>query len=137
MKKVKGMPITGATPQYSKKKPFVPDAKDTSADAQTMIAEAPTPFKNRNTLPNIPSASGASGNVSTMLSRNTPKIASGLQHSSPGAKALPQGGPVGQATMPNQSAQIGGRMGFPPPRRKAGVNGQGFPSKRNARFYGE
>ncbi len=137
MKKVKGMPITGATPQYSKKKPFVPDAKDTSADAQTMIAEAPTPFKNRNTTPNIPKATGASGNVSTMLSRNTPKIASGLQHSNPGARANPSGDAVGYSKLPNQSAQIGGRMGFPPLRRKAGVNGQGYPSKRNARFYGE
>jgi hypothetical protein len=133
MKKVKGMPITGATPQYSKKKPFVPDAKDTSADAQTMIQEAPTPFKNRNTTPNIPAATGASGNVSTM----EPRIASGLQHSSPGVKALPEGGAIGQNKMPNQSPQIGGRMGFPPPRRKAGMNGQGFPSKRNAKFYGE
>lgn len=133
MKKIKGMPITGAQPQYSKKKPFVPDAKETSADEQTMIAEAPTPFKNRNTTPNIPAGAGASGGVSTLGT----KIASGLQHSNPGARALPDGGPIGQTKMPNQSAQIGGRMGFPPPRRKAGVNGQGFPSKRNARFYGE
>ena len=133
MKKVKGMPITGARPEVSKKRPFVPDAKDTSADAQTMIAEAPAPFKNRNTAAQIPTGAGASGGVSTTL----PRIASGLQHSNPGAKALPQGGPVGQTKMPNQSAQIGGRMGFPPPRRKAGNNASGYPSKRNARFYGE
>ena len=127
------MPITGAQPQYSKKKPFVPDAKDTSADEQTMIAEAPAPFKNRNTVPNIPAPGASSGGLSTL----EPKIASGLRHSNPGARSLPNGGPIGQRKMPNQSGQIGGRMGFPPPRRKAGVNGQGFPSKRNARFYGE
>ena len=39
MKKVKGMPITGARPEGSMKRPFVPDAKETSADEQTMIAE--------------------------------------------------------------------------------------------------
>lgn len=133
MKKVKGMPITGAQPEYSKKRPFVPNAKDTSSDEQTMIGEAPAPFKNRQTAPNIPTGTGASGGVSTL----EPKIASGLQHSSPGVKALPDRGPIGQTKPINQSGQIGGQMGFPPPKRRAGVNGSGYPAKRNARFYGE
>jgi hypothetical protein len=49
-----GKPITGARPEMSRKAPFVPDAKETSAATQTMIREAPYPFKNRMTTPNIP-----------------------------------------------------------------------------------
>jgi len=49
-------PITGAQPQYSRKRPLVPDAKDTSADAQIMIEEAPSPFKNRLQVPQIPAS---------------------------------------------------------------------------------
>src|ERR1700676_5414252 len=109
MKKVKGMPITGAKPQTSMRTPFVPNAKDTSSDAQTNIASAPQPFKNKLTTAQMPTGSGASGGVSTM----EPRIASGLQKTSPGAKALPPGAPVGQRTPINQSKQIGGRMGFP------------------------
>jgi hypothetical protein len=54
MKTVRGNPITAARPQYSRKRPFVPDAKDTSADEQVMISEAPSPFKNRQQSPQIP-----------------------------------------------------------------------------------
>lgn len=135
MKKVRNQPITGATPQYSKKSPLVPDAKDTSANAQTMIGEAPQPFKNKLTTANQPTGTGASGGISTM----EPKIASGLRHSSPGARALPQRGPIGQRKPINQSGQIGGKMGFPPPSRKVGGGDltSKYPSKRNARFYGE
>lgn len=132
MKKVKGMPITGATPQYSKKAPLVPDAKDTSAQAQTMIAEAPTPFKNRNTVANIPRPTGAPGNVSTL----EPKIQSGLKHSSPGVRALPDRGPVGQKKPINQSGQVNGRFGTSFP-RKVGAYPSGYKAKRNASFYGE
>ncbi len=133
MKKVKGMPITGSTAQYSKKAPLVPDAKATSANAQTMIKEAPTPFKNNQTTVNLPSPNGPQGAVPGL----EPKIRAGMQRTSPGVKALPQGGAVGYNKLPNQAKQIGGRMGFPPPKRKAGVNGSGYPSKRNASFYGE
>lgn len=133
MKKVKGMPITGTNIEQSKKRPFVPNAKDTSSDAQTMIDEPPTPFKNRLTAAQAPTGTGASGGISTL----EPRIKSGLQRTTPGAKALPQGSPVGQFKPINQSGQIGGRMGFPPPKRKAGDNGKGYPSKRNASFYGE
>ena len=133
MKKVRNQPITGATPQWSKKAPLVPDAKETSANAQTMIAEAPTPFKNNQTTANLPAGSKASGGVSTL----EPKIASGLRRTTPGARALPQRGPIGQKKPINQSGQIGGHMGFPPPARKAGVNGTGFKAKKGAAFYGE
>jgi hypothetical protein len=133
MKKIKGMPITGATPQYSKKAPLVPDAKDTSAQAQTMIKEAPTPFKNNQTTPNLPVPGAAPGGVSTM----EPKIQSGMKRSTPGARALPNLGPVGQRKPINQSGQIGGRKGFPPPKRRAGSYPSGYPAKTNANFYGE
>lgn len=134
MKTVKGMPITGAKPQWSKKAPQVPNAKDTSADAQTMIGEAPTPFKNRNTTANIGTSSGASGGISTL----EPKIQSGLKRSSPGAKALPSGGPVGQRKPINQSGQVNGRMGTSFPKKVGGSDlVSKYPSKRNARFYGE
>lgn len=132
MKTIKGMPITGGTAQYSKKAPFVPNAKDTSADAEEMIQEAPAPFKNRNQQGSMPAPSGASGGISTM----EPRIASGLMNSTPGARALPGLGPVGQRKPINQSGQVNGRMGTKFPRKK-GQNGQGFPTKKNASFYGE
>jgi len=52
--KKRGVPITAGRTEYSKKKPLVPNAADTSADAQTMIDESPMPFKNRNSVPQIP-----------------------------------------------------------------------------------
>jgi len=52
--KKRNNPITGAMPEYSRKKPLIPEANDTSANAQTMIDEAPSPFKNRMQVPQIP-----------------------------------------------------------------------------------
>jgi hypothetical protein len=134
MKKVKGMPITGSSTSTSRKSPFVPDAKDTSANAQTMIKEPPAPFKNKLTTAQQPAGAKASGGISTM----EPRIASGLQHSSPGVKALPPRGPVGQNKPINQSGQVNGRMGTSFPRKVGGSDLTGkYPSKRNASFYGE
>jgi len=132
MKTVKGMPITGTNISTSQKRPFVPDAKDTSADEQTFIAEPPAPFKNNLSAAQLPTRTGASGGVSTL----EPSIRSGMQRTTPGARALPPGGPIGQRKPINQSGQMNGRMGTSFP-RKIGQNGQGFPSKRNAKFYGE
>lgn len=62
------MPKTGAKPEYSSKKPMVPDAKDTSLNEQQFISQPPMPFKDGNsagsaTTPNVarpnPSASSA------------------------------------------------------------------------------
>jgi len=134
MKKVKGMPITGAKPQYSKKAPLVPDAKDTSAQAQIMIGEAPSPFKNKMQTGEMPAPSGASGGVSTM----EPKIQSGLKRSTPGARALPSGQPVGQRKPINQSGQMDGRMGTRFARKVGGADLKTkYTPKRNANFYGE
>jgi hypothetical protein len=54
--KKQGQPITASRSEYSRKSPFVPNAKDTSSDEERMIAEAPQPFKNRNTAAQIPVA---------------------------------------------------------------------------------
>lgn len=133
MIKKKGMPISGSGMVASKKKPFVPDAKETSSDEQRFISEPPTPFKNNMEPNSMAAPSGPRGAIPGPAK----KPWSGLQHSSPGARALPNLSAVGQTKAINMSPQIGGKMGWPPPKRKAGVNGQGFPSKRSARFYGE
>jgi hypothetical protein len=132
MIKKKGMPITGTNIAMSKKKPFIPNAKDTSSDEEAMIAEAPSPFKNRMQTGEMPAGTGVKGAVPGPVA----KPYAGLQHSSPGVKALPSGGPVGQRKPINQSGQIGGHMGWPPPARKAGAVPK-QPNKRNRRFYGE
>lgn len=133
MIKKKGMPITGTNTAMKPKQPVLSDAAHTSADAQKQITRPPMPFANSNSVAQQPPAARASGGISTLQ----PKIASGLQRTTPGAKALPAGSPVGQKTQPNQYGQIGGRMGFPPPKRRSGNNGSGYPAKKNARFYGE
>jgi hypothetical protein len=132
MKKVKGMPITASRTSTSKKSPFVPDAKETSADEQTMIKEPPTPFKNNQTAAQAPAGTGVHGAVPGPVK----KPWAGLQHSSPGAKALPNLQAAGQRRPINQSGQVNGRMGTRFPKRHR-PNGAGFPSKRNASFYGE
>jgi hypothetical protein len=132
MKKVKGMPITGTNTAMRPTPNVLSDAADTSRDGQKLIKAAPQPFQNKMGTPNLPAPGAASGGVSTL----EPKIQSGLKHSNPGVRALPPGGPVGQRKPVNQSGQVNGRMGTSFP-RKVGQNGGGFPSKRNARFYGE
>ena len=132
MKQVKGQPITGSTAFYSKKKPMVPDAKETSADEERFIKQAPMPFKDRNSVPQIAVGTGPKGAVPGPVQ----KPYAGKSGSTVGAKALPGGAAVGYSKLPNQSKQIGGRMGFPPPARRAG-SVSGFKSKRNAAFYGD
>ncbi len=133
MKQVKGQPITGSTAFYSKKKPMVPDAKETSADEERFIKQAPMPFKDRNSVPQIAVGTGPKGAVPGQEPKS---IYAGKSGSTVGAKALPGGAAIGQRTMPNQSKQIGGRMGFPPPARRAGAQNLSK-VKRNASFYGE
>ena len=132
MKKVKNQPISGAQPEYGNKaRPLVPNAKDTSLDAQKSITSAPMPFKAKNQVATTPTGTGASGGISTL----EPRVASGMQHSNPGARALPQGGAVGQNRMPNQSGQVFGRMGISHPRRVGQQNLSKV--KKGAAFYGE
>ena len=135
MKTVKGQPITGGRAFFSKKNPLVPDAKETSADEQRMIKEPPAPFKNNQTAAQMSTGGPkAPGGVSTL----EPKIASGLQRQSPGVRALPPRGPVGQKKPINQSGQVYGRMGTSHPSRVGGSDlVSKYPAKRNASFYGE
>ena len=132
MKTVKGMPITGAQPEFSRKNPLVPNAKDTSADEQTMIADAPSPFKNNQQTPQIPAGRGARGAVPGP----NQKPYAGLERTNLGARALPSGDAVGQRRPINQSGQVNGRFGTSFP-KKVGSYPNGYPSKRNAHFYGE
>lgn len=132
MKKVKGQPITASNTAMRSKPPVLSDANDTSRDAQKQIKQPPQPFANPMGAKQAPTGTGPKGAVPGPVR----KPHAGLQHSSPGIRALPSGGPVGQRKAINQSGQIGGRKGFPPPKRKAGS--QNLSSvKRNASFYGE
>ena len=133
MKKVKGMPITGSKANMTPKAPVLNDAKETSLDLEKRISgRAQQPFTNTGGAATTPTSAGAPGGVSTL----EPRVKSGLQHTNPGARALPQGGPVGQNRPINQSGQMNGRMGTSFP-KKHRPNGAGFPSRRNASFYGE
>lgn len=132
MKKVRGQPITGATPETSMRKPFVPNAKDTSAATQTDIQAAPTPFKNKMEINQMPTGTGARGAVPGNGPKGVYSGKSGNQ-----APKLPQLGAVGQNRPINQSGQIGGKNGWPPPKRKAGSFPSGFKAKKGAAFYGE
>lgn len=129
----KKMPITGTNTDMRPKAPVKSDAAHPSRDAEKKVLQPPMPFSNPTSTAQKPPAAKASGGISTM----EPKILSGMKRSTVGAKALPSGGAVGYKKLPNQSGQMGGRMGFPPPRRKAGNNTSSFPSKKNAAFFGE
>ena len=133
MKKVKGMPITGSKANMTPKAPVLNDAKETSLDLEKRISgRAQQPFTNTGGAATTP-AGGASKGAVPGPAR---KPYANLQHSSPGVKALPQGGAVGYSKLPNQSGQMNGRMGTSFP-KKHRPNGAGFPSRRNASFYGE
>ena len=132
MIKKKNQPITGTNTAMRPKPPVLTDAKATSRDAQKKVLQPPMPFANPTSTAQSAPAGKAPGGVSTL----EPRIASGLKRSS--APANPSGGPAGQSKMPNQSKQIGGRMGYPPPARRAGQPvPSAYKSKKNARFYGE
>ena len=132
MKKVKGQPITGGTADMKPRAPVLNDAKETSLDLEKRIAgRAPQPFNNTGGAATMPATAGPRGAVPGPVQ----KPYAGLQHTSPGARALPSGGPVGQNRAINQSGQVNGRMGtrFP---RKVRANGAGFPSHKGPAFYG-
>lgn len=111
----------------------------TSADLQSRLrGRAPEPFANRGEAATAPTPSSPRGAKPGGESVANPRgVYAGKSGNTVGAKANPSGSPVGYGTLPNQSKQIGGRMGFPPPARKAGDNASRFKSKRNAAFFGE
>ncbi len=134
MKKWSGrIPRTGERMVQSKGKPFVPNAKDTSADTEEAIKAPPTPFKNNMTTPQMPTAGAPPGGAVPGLE---PRVKAGMSGKTVGAKALPNLSAVGQNRPINQSGQVNGRMGTSFP-KKVRPNGAGFPSRRNASFYGE
>ena len=115
------------------KAPIVPDAKETSADEQRFVAEAPSPFKSKMQTAGMPTPASPKGAKPGLEPKG---IYAGKSGVTVGAKALPGGAATGYSKLPNMSGQIGGRMGFPPPARKAGAQNLGK-VKRNASFYGE
>jgi hypothetical protein len=119
------------------KPPVLSDAAHTSSDAQKKVLRPPEPFENPIGELNVRANSGPRGAKPGGESTANPKgVYAGKSGSTVTARALPPRGPVGQTNAINQSGQIGGRMGFPPPARKAGDNA--FQKvKRNASFYGE
>ncbi len=110
----------------------------TSLDLQNRLrGRAPEPFANKGYAAVAPTpASPRSAKPGGESVANPKGVYAGKSGDTVTARALPGGGAIGQSTMPNQSKQIGGRMGFPPPARKAGA--QNLSSvKRNRSFYGE
>jgi hypothetical protein len=122
---------TASTAFRSNKKPFVPDAKETSANEETFIKEAPSPFKNKMQMGQMPAGTAPKGAVPGQEPKN---IYAGKSGNS--APRNPSGAAVGYSTLPNQSKQIGGRMGYPPPARKAGSQNLSKVKRGNA-FYGD
>jgi|HubBroStandDraft_6_1064221.scaffolds.fasta_scaffold00134_17 hypothetical protein len=123
--------VTASSPRTSSKKPFVPDSKETSQDEMNFIKQAPMPFKDKNSTGMSPSPSAPKGAVPGQEPKN---IYAGKSGNS--APKNPAGQAVGYSKLPNQSGQIGGRMGFPPPARKAGA--QNLSSvKGGSHFFGD
>lgn len=128
MKTFKGKPITGATRiEQSRKRPFVPDAKETSADEMAMIKEPPTPFKNRQTAAQMPAGSGRKA----LLGVGDGKSANALLRGSPQTNLAGTGNrvPGGYGKV------VGGQKGTSHPSRKGEVT-MGTTAKRNAVFFG-
>lgn len=110
----------------------------TSLDLQKRLqGKAPQPFTQTQGAATTATPTSPRGAKPGGGSVANPKgVYAGKSGSTVTAKALPSGSPVGYSKLPNQKFQIGGRMGFPPPARKAGNNA--FQKvKRNASFYGE
>lgn len=112
MRKARNVPTTGERMVSSQRRPFVPNAKDTSANEQTMISEPPTPFKNDMTTAQMPTGV-----------MQTPK---------PGIGAAPGQAAVGQKRPINQSGQVFGAKGVSHPGRKGGFFPGSFAARKGA-----
>lgn len=122
MKTVKGMPITGTNTAMSSTPP-VKTTPNTSRDAERLVRQPAMPFQNKSNIKNLP--------VGT---KPAPKV---FKHTSPSAKALPSGAPVGQRKAIDQSGQVFGRMGTSHPKQKGSFFPAKFKTHRNAKFFGE
>lgn len=106
----------------------------TSADLQNRLqGKAPQPFTQTGGAAVLPTPASPRGSKPGLEPRG---IYAGKSGNTVGAKANPGGTATGYSKLPNQSGQIGGRMGFPPPARKAGNNA--FQKvKRGSAFFGD
>lgn len=116
----------------STKRPFLPDAKETSANEELFIKEAPSPFKHKMQTGMMGTPASPKGAKPGLEPKG---IYAGKSGSTVTAKALPSGSPVGYSKLPNQSGQVFGRMGTLHPRKVGQQNLSKV--KRNASFYGE
>ncbi|SRR6266566_3014373 len=133
-----GVPANALIRTQQPKAPVLASQADTSRDLQKRLVVPPQPFSNPQTTVNAPTPASPRGAKPGGESTANPRgVYAGKSGTTVGAKALPGGGAVGYGVLPNQSKQIGGRMGFPPPTRKAGSNLTRFKPHRNASFYGE
>jgi hypothetical protein len=129
MKKVRGKPITGSTPQMKPKTPVKSSPKYISPQQQ--IEQPPQPFANKQGTVNLPVSQTRQEDPQAETSGN-PRF---LKHKNIGHKGLPPGGPVGQTKPINHSGNVFGRFGTSHPKHK-GTQNLGA-SRRNAKFYGE
>lgn len=92
------VPITGSKSRTSMRRPFVPNAKDTSADEEQMISAPPTPFKNDMTTAQMPTGNQAPQKTGAV-------------------GASPSNAAVGQKRPINNSGQVYGPKGVSHPSR--------------------
>jgi len=130
MKKIHGIPVTGTNTAMKPKPPVMTDS-DTSAGATKQVMQPPAPFANKRGPANVPISERKESYDTDYTGPNKALIGTKV-----GAKALPPRGPVGQKKPINHSGNVFGRMGTSHPKHHR-PNGSGFPSKRNASFYGE
>jgi hypothetical protein len=128
---------TASTAFMSPKPAVLTNQAETSRDVTKKITRPPMPFADPQGTVNTKAPSGPRGAKPGGESTANPKgVYAGKSGSSVG-QSNPGGAATGYSKLPNQSKQIGGRMGFPPPARKAGAFPSGYKAKKGAAFYGE
>jgi hypothetical protein len=128
---------TASTAFMSSKPAVLTSQAETSKDLTKKIVRPPMPFADPQGTVNTKAPSGPRGAKPGGESTANPKgVYAGKSGSSVG-QSNPGGAAMGYSKLPNQSKQIGGRMGFPPPARKAGSFPSGYKAKKGAAFYGE
>lgn len=132
MRNKRRVPITGARPETSSKRPMVPDAKDTSLNEQQFISQPPMPFKDAN----------SAGSATTPAMMRPDPSSSSAKYSPQRTKFPSVKGPF--VSVPNSTGaklfsgsqkSMGGSVRTTDP--MAGQHGKAVgSSKRNKAFYG-
>jgi hypothetical protein len=124
---------TGTNTEMKPRAGVLANQAKTSLDLQNRLTKAPQPFTVTGAAPTQPTPPSPRGAKPGMEPKNIYAGKSGntVGQSNPGGRA------TGYSKLPNQSFQIGGRTSVARGPRKAGSNASGYPSKRNASFYGE